>query len=362
MNSKSFRYSLILLMALIAFGCNKDFSHESGTYGLATGTLTDSLGNCGNNTEVIGDYMVNTPLLDNYVRATVHFTQKGRYVISSDTVNGIWFVDSGFVSTAGDSRIKLRGRGTPIANGTDYFRFHFGNSTCGFSVTTSASGSSVNNGSNTTDYLPTTSGGWIRYNVSPAFTLLNGNSLDTFRSSISSQTIPLNSKYYTLYETAPFNDGILYNKGSNGEYYCMGTPEFDYLYVYDSIINNQSLEYIYLKDAVPAGTSWNSSSIRAGIFNTTSNSMAFGQARLKFTVIAVNETLTRIGISFANVIHIKREMEFLPDGSTTGAYESIFVADVYYAKGIGLIEEKVYKPNNTATILQTITISGFKGL
>ena len=349
--------SLIIICAIAFFisSCSKEISLETGAAsGTAFGTLTDSAGNCKNST-VNGIYYINTDLTDsNYVLVNTNFTGLGKYLIYSDTVNGMWFIDSGSVLTTGAKTIKLKGKGRPFSTGTTDFKFYFGTSTCSFSLAVGG----PNNGSASTTYCPTTSNGWIRYGLAPGFSLQGGGSLDTFRTTISPYSFSYLSKTYYKYETTPTLDTLAFTgRNSSGEYYSLGTPEFDYLYIYDTVVNN--IVYIYLKDNVAKDVTWNSDEVRVGI-RQQSGAIIYGQARLKFTILDVNLTATYLGIPMTNIIKVKREMQFLASGDP--AFTTLLVAEVYYAKGIGLLEQRIYYPSSPTKIEQTIIIKGFKGL
>ena len=351
----------VFAIPVLFFSCTKEVSLESGIgTGLAEGTLTDSLGNC-RNSLVMGEYLVNTPLNDsNLVTVNVTIATIGKYLIYSDTVNGMWFLDSGFAQSAGAAIITLKGKGQPLAMGTVDFKLKFGSSACGFSVTTGG----PNNGSSSYDYLATKPNGWIRYGLNPSISIIGGSTLDSFRSTISPVSVTFNSKQYYTYETAPFNSIEFYTKGSNGEYWCVGSPQFDYLNLYDTIVNNTPLEYIYLKENVLPGTpsaTWESTSIRAG--RGAAPGTIFGQANLRFTVIAINESAVYMGITLQKIIRVKREMIFTPESGTgTGTPLILLEGEIRYARGIGLINQRIYEPGLPNTTLQSITIRGFSGL
>ncbi|MDD2792060.1 MAG: hypothetical protein PHD73_02705 [Sediminibacterium sp.] len=344
---------LLLALSIGVFSCSKEISVETGGTGTAVGTLTDSLGNC-KNSIVKGEYEVNTQLTDsNYAKVNVVFSSIGKYKIYTDTVNGMWFADSGFNQITGPAVIQLKGKGMPLSTGTADFVLHYGTSKCSFSVTAGG----PNNGSSSTDYLPTTENGWIRYGLAPALSLTNGGTLDTFRTTITNITPLLNGNLYRLYETTPTYEALFFSK-SNGKYLANGTPEFDLIYVYDTIVNDATIEYEYLRTNAAVGETWESPALRAGAANGTS--VVYGQAKLKFTILANNETVSYLGLSFSNVIRLKREMWFQPDN---GNDQLLLYAEISYAKGIGMLEQKIYAPQNGQNILvQSMFIKGYKGL
>ncbi len=353
------RLVVIFSIAFFISSCSKEISLETGAAsGIALGTLTDSAGNC-KNTFVNGIYYNNADLTDsNFVLVNTNFSGLGKYLIYSDTVNGMWFIDSGLVLTTGAKSIKLKGKGRPFASGTTDFKFYFGTSNCSFSLTVGG----PNNGTSNTTYCPITPNGWIRYGLTPGFSLLGGGSLDTFRTTISaynfSYSTILGSKTYYKYETTPTSDTLAFTgRNSNGEYYSLGTPEFDYFYIYDTTVNN--IVYMYLKDNVPKDATWNSDQVRVGI-RQNNGTIIYGDARLKFTITDINQTATYLGISMTDIIKVKREMQFLIPGDPT--FTTLLVAEISYAKGIGLVEQRIYNPSTPTKIDQALIIKGFKGL
>ncbi|HJV19153.1 MAG TPA: hypothetical protein VJ552_04675 [Sediminibacterium sp.] len=344
---------LLFSLGIFAISCSKEISFETGGTGTAVGSLTDSTGNC-KNSEVKGEYEINTQLNDsNYVKVNVLFSSIGKYKIYSDTVNGMWFADSGFNQITGAAVIRLKGKGMPLSSGTADFVLHYGTSKCNFSVTTGG----PNNGSSATDYLPVTEGGWIRYGLDPALPLTNGGSLDTFRTTVTNITTTFNGNLYRLYETTPTYEALFFSK-TNNKYLSKGTPEFDLIYVYDTIVNNATIEYEYLRANAAVGETWESPALRAGASNGTA--VVYGQAKLKFTILANNETATYLGLSFNNIIRLKREMWFQPDN---GNNQVVLFAEISYARGIGMLEQKIYSPVNGQNVLvQRMYIKGYNGL
>ncbi len=347
---------IICSVAIVVSSCSKDVSLETGAAsGIALGTLNDSTGNC-RNSIVNGLYYINTDLTDsNFVMVTTNFTGLGKYLISSDTINGMWFIDSGFVLTTGSKSIKLKGNGRPFFTGTTEFKFYFGASICSFSLTAGG----PNNGSSSTTYCPTSANGWIRYGFAPGYSLQGGASIDTVRSNISPYNFTYLGKTYFKYQTTPTLDTLAYTgRNSLGEYYSLGTPELDYFnHIYDTVVNN--IVYVYLKDNVAKDATWNSEEARAGILQQN-GVMRYGQARLKFTILDVNQTGKYLGNTITDIIKVKREMQFKEP--LDPAFITLLISEVYYAKGIGLLEQRIYYPSTPNKLDQTMIIKGFKGL
>ncbi|MEN9598347.1 MAG: hypothetical protein RL596_658 [Bacteroidota bacterium] len=348
---------LVVGFCLLMFvqSCTKEMSEETiGLRGTAEGVLTDSLGNCKNAT-IKGKYVIDTALTDsNYVIVNVNITVTGKYRIFSDTVNGMWFLDSGFALSTGATTVKLKGKGTPLLPGSSDFIVSFGNSFCKFTVTTLG----PNNGSSTLDYLPITANGLIVYQLIPGIQLSNATTLDSFPATISPNSFVsgfVPPRTYYKYETLTLGGENYYSKDGNGNYFTIGTPEFEYLSVYDYIQNN--IEYVYLKDNVNTGNSWMTDTVRAGlVLGSNITDTTFGFAKLGHTIISKNLTVSLLGNGYSNVIQVRRDLLFR--ANTSSKYDTIVTGQLFYAKGIGLIDQVIGTGSNT----QSLTIKRQNGL
>jgi hypothetical protein len=118
----------------IVFSCQKEYSLETGVNSLSTGTLKDSFGDC-KPIVVNGSYTEDQPLTSsNFVTVTVDVAAAGTYKIFSDTMNGFWFVDSGFFAAPGSYTVTLQGGGKPILGISTDFTVSYGGSFCDFTV------------------------------------------------------------------------------------------------------------------------------------------------------------------------------------------------------------------------------------
>lgn len=353
---------LFAFAALTLMACSKELSSEGpGFGGTALGTLLDSSSNC-KAVAIKGQYKELEALTDsNYTEVSVNYITQGKYTIFTDTVNGMWFRDSGFAFAQGTKTIKLKGYGQPILPGTFTFQVNFGNSTCFFNITTIGG---VNNGSRTNDYLSINANGYIDYELSPAFPTTTGGSIQQFRSTISSglypQTYQTTTQNYTRY-TTNIGDEVFFRKNSTGKYFQWGTPEFDYLYVYDTIVNNSKMEFIYLDESKNPGQSYETDSLRVGIYNTVTNLMEYGWGKLRITTLFKGRQMSLLGTLYTDIITVKRELYYKPDAASTFSLLNL-VAEQSYAKGIGLVDQRVYEANASGTTVQSITIKGWNGL
>lgn len=359
---KRILFSLWLLATAVItlVGCSKEFSTEGpGFGGTATGTLLDSSGNC-KQIVIKGQYKEMQALTDsNYVLVSANYISQGKYAIFTDTVNGMWFRDSGFAFIQGANTIKLKGYGQAILPGTFTFQVNFGNSTCTFNITTTGS---VNNGSRTNDYLPITPNGYIDYELNPAFPNTAGGFIPQFRSTISSgllsrtyRGVPQN---YTRYTTNT-NDQLLLRKDGTGKYYQYGTPEFDYLYIYDSIVDNKRIEFIYLDESKNPGQFYETDSLYVGV--DINGTLQYGWAKLRITTISKGRQMSLLGTLFTDIITVRRDLYLKLDGSPN--YIPLNLQSEHsYAKGIGLVDQRVFESTATGTTIQSITIKGWNGL
>lgn len=358
-------YTLIAWVGIFALGftsCSKELSSEGpGFGGSASGTLLDSLGNC-KAAVVKGQYKELETLTDsNYILIKVNFTTQGKYIIFSDTTNGMWFRDSGFAFVQGANTIKLKGKGQPILPGTFTFQINFGNSACLVDITTIGS---VNNGSSTTDYLPTRANGYIDYELTPAFVPSGSTPIPTFRSTIASTlsqgTYNNVARNYTRYSTS-IGDQLFARKDGSGKYYQYGTPEFDYLYIYDTIVNNERMDFVYLDESRNPGQFFDTDSLRVGFFDNNTNAMVYGWAKIRITTLYKGRQMSLLGTLYTDIITVKRELYFKSDVSSTFTPLNL-VAELSYAKGIGLVDQRVFEATASGTTVQSITIKGWSGL
>ncbi|TAF52908.1 MAG: hypothetical protein EAZ62_05385 [Sphingobacteriia bacterium] len=364
-NTSFFRSLLVVFLALGLFwSCSKEVSFESGqgSGGNAGGTITDTAGNCQPAT-VKGQYKVDAAVTDsNYVLVRVNFTSRGTYKILSDTNNGLWFFDSGYVFSNGPQTIKLRAKGTPLLPGTTDYVYSFGGNTCGFSITATGG---VNNGGSSASYLPTLAGGEIVYQLNPADSSDPTRPNDSLKTTISplsfdypSPTDP-NRKTYYKYIVSPYTDTGFRHQSGN-DYYALGRPEFDYFSIYDSVFNN--IEYIYLKDNVNPGSpgaTWFSDSVQVGVLDNNNN-WTYGFARLRLTITAANASASFNNVLYTGVIVVKREIQFRPDPAGT-PWVTVFEGQLSYAKGIGLVEQLFFDPGETNPFLR-MTIRAWRNL
>lgn len=333
MKKFTMRWILVMCTALFFIACQKEFSTEGeGLKGAAQGSLTDSSGNC-KDAAIMGEYVIDQPLTDsNYVIIKVNFTLQGKYKIYSDTVNGMWFIDSGFALTTGARTVKLKGYGKPILPNRADFVLTFNNSFCGFSVISSTTGGTGGGTSN--DYFPTTINSNWTYEYLPKL-----GTLDTFRVTATNQTIFADNKVFRQYDTNPLGEAYYFSKDNSGNYYAYSTVDFDYLFVFDSIPST-FIAYPFLKDNVAQGTSWESPE-----YGKVKIGNDIGVSKAVFTIVGKNITYALLGTTYTDVINVKRTILFKKDGSTN--FTTVIEGNSFYAKGVGLVDQVI--PTSTTT-------------
>lgn len=98
-----------------------------GTLGSASGVCTPT-SNTGTFTQGVTLTSANTAIVQ------VNVTTLGSYTISTNTVNGVSFSNTGTFTTLGAQNVVLNGTGTPVSSGNQTFTVTFGSSTCTFII------------------------------------------------------------------------------------------------------------------------------------------------------------------------------------------------------------------------------------
>lgn len=332
------------LIAIFFSACSKELSVETtGFGGTAKGTLTDSAGNC-KNIVVKGSYVVGQSVGDsNYALINVNFTAQGKYKIKTDTVNGLWFIDSGFATKTGSVLVKVLAKGKPILPQRSNFVVTFNGSVCTFSL------SSSNPGANN-DYFPNTFGSsWTYQFVPPLQTPPNW-----FTTTVLTSTYPIDTlTYFEFQQTDSMNNKASYYfaKDGKGNYFAYSTIEFDYTTVLDSIVpvSKSYVSYPFMKESANVGETWTVQQPGTSWYKGKS-----GTSQALFTVIQKGTPYTAGGTTYSDVIAMKREIQFQASGSTTG-FAKITEGTAYYARGTGLVDQQ-FPPRNGGSTTQAITL------
>jgi len=135
---------LIPTVFILILSCSKEQSFELGLTTKASGTLKNSAGDC-DTLDIRGTYTEGVALTAaNNVLVAVTVDVPGSYKITTDTVNGFSFADSGFFAATGTYLVTLKGSGAPILPIATPFTVTFGSSFCDFSINVMA-GSGTSN-------------------------------------------------------------------------------------------------------------------------------------------------------------------------------------------------------------------------
>lgn len=325
---KVLKYLAIVLAGFFLFiGCKKELSFENGLpLTVAEGTLKDSLGNCMAIT-TYGSYVKNTALTDsNYIIIRVNFTTPGSYRISTDTSNGFSFQASGSTADSGLQMITLKGMGKPAAIQLTNFLVTFDSTVCTFSI--NVSDSAIVPPTTSNDYFPATDSSNWTYRID---TVESGNDSITAVVYPVDQVLAGNTYRTFVLNKQGIADTSYYRKG-DGLYYQYGN--FNDFSFYTAVDNK--VDFIFLKDNVPTGSTWESPEIVATLASIA------GKTKIRFTIEGKDIQTTIGSVTFDSVIQVQREYLFAP--SATGAYQTAITANFYYAKNIGFIKADLTDP------------------
>ena len=189
----------------------------------------------------------------------------------------------------------------------------------------------------TNDHFPLFHGSYWSYNDTD-------NTNDTITRKVNSIASFNGNAYQVFAETDQNNQQDLsyYRKSGNDYYeYCSGDK-------YTTTVKFKTSVYsdlFFLKETVRAGDEWTS-----GEFIGTDNNNQQKAIQYSFTCISDNNYYIVNGVAFSNVYVI----QMLPkvrsqNGSYTPTGEAIYT---YYAKGIGIIYQQVFAPDDSSVKMQ----------
>ncbi len=296
------------------FTSSIDLSNNGNT----SGGGTQSVGTLGANPDtcspsiVSGTYTTGIPLtISNTVQVEVNVTTPGTFIIATNSVNGVNFFKAGSFTTTGVQSVILTGSGTPQIEGLQNFTVTYGNSDCTFEVNFLPGTAPIG------DYQPAS---------------LNSNwtyGLDGTTDSVLAQVIPyaptIGAEVYTTFvlDNVPPSgspDTTFFRKSGNDYFNYIDVSD---IFQFDDPVRG---EYVFLNDAVPAGTT-----IRSPDFNgAISGIPATGYIQVTISEKAVPAT---IGVlDFNDVIKVTYEyyLTVLPG-------TPIFTEERWFARGVGLV-------------------------
>ena len=289
---------------------------NNGTGGTttATGTLGAAADTCTPIT-IAGTFTQGIALSasTNTVQVQVNITTPGTYIIATNTVNGISFFKTGTFTSTGVQNVILEGSGTPVNEGVQNFMVTFGGSNCTFSITFLPGVPLV------TDYFPTTANSNWAYGFKD-----DPNPADSFLTTVLPNVYTFGGKEYTGFSEDDIppsgSPDIFYYRKSAGDYF----QYFDLSDYFDDLDGSVVGEYIFLKDNVAAGTTFNSPD-----FTGTTNGIPV-TVYIKVTITEVGVAATVGSQNFDDVIKVT--YEYFINGSSDFPPE-----EKWFAKGVGLV-------------------------
>jgi hypothetical protein len=275
-----------------------------------------------------GTYTQNTALsAANTVTLSVNVTTAGAYNITTTATNGMTFTGSG-TWAAGAQSLTLTGSGTPNASGTIYIPITAGTTPCSFVILVAAPAAF-------SDYFPrTTNSNW-------SFELDN----DATDSSITRVIAATHTALGNVYNVFLSNDGT----GFDTSFYARKVGNDYYHYVdlaaYIGLDNTQRVEFVFIKDNLPAGSTWTTPAYANAAGGTPLN------IRIKFTItqkdVPVSITSSTGTINYQNVIVIEEHYE-ADIGTGWQSLDALigFFRD-YYARNVGWIKDEYIDDTGT---------------
>ena len=290
------------------------------------------------NDTVIGDYIQGIELdTSSYVKVAVNVITPGSYTISTNTVNGYSFSDTGTFAVAGPQTIRLSSKGAPLNSGTNKFIITAGAFSCGFSVTVLPVAITANN-----DLFPLTANSYWVYDDA----LSPGTNVKT--TVIDSTTI--NGELYKI-----MNEQALPALSQSFRYRKSGSDYFEYGQIdkYTASVRYNKLIYDdlpFLKESVFAGDTWRSKEY--------SDTASFGQViNIQYVYLCLAADIHAVinGKAFTHVykIQMKPQIRSLDHGfNNTGE-----IYTYYYVRGIGLVS---YQETNMGSNYGELKINNWK--
>lgn len=270
----------------------------------------------------------------NRVVITYTYPAAGTYNVSSNTVNGYSFGPQSVTATAGASTtITLNATGTPTAAGTNTFNVDLGNGqTCTFTVTVNPAAPTTN-----ADYFPLTANSYWTYNFpvqSPTDTIrkLNDHAANS----------PAGVTYrgFRVFDNAGDTAYTEYYRKSGNDYLEYNIADYYSQLTFDSDVFG---DILFLKEGLTTNQTW-TSAVFSGNVNSQPQSL-----RYTFTCLDANATVSVNGKTYSNVYKVKMQPQTSNNGGTTWTSETLSW-EVWYAKGVGMVQQKASVGANSVTI------------
>ena len=318
---KLFSYFLSILLFC---SCQKELHFDSiviAPLSKAVFTLQGAPDSC-TGAQVAGNYIKSTSLnASNTATIHINVTTGGSYTISTNTVNGYKFSDSGSVST-GLQTLTLGGSGTPLTNGINVFTVTAGSSSCTFSVLVANPPVLGVFG----NYFPITTNSFWTYDD-----LFNTG--DSVKRYVDDSTHVNGNFYKIMEEQQMFGSPLQYffRRDDTAYYEYASVDKYTVSMKFSPQIKS---DLPFLKDNLVSGQTWYSDEFIGPA--------SFGQTiflRYFFTCDDANATVTLNGRTFTNVYKISMRPQIR--SATTYPYNSTGeLRLLYYAKDVGLIYTK----------------------
>lgn len=282
------------------------------------------------NFQPTGDYIAGVDMTPaNTVVINVNVTVLGTYTLTTKISNGISFSGSGSFTNMGLQTITLTADGRPVVAGNTNFPVELlaTSSSCYFSVDVTAMASS--------DYFPRNAGSNWSYQFDP-----DPNDSLFIRAKAGSVTLAGNA--YTAFEAT--NNAAL-GFADYGAYRKVGSSYHTYLDLADYFAIDETtapIDYIFLRDDVPAATTWRSDSVKVTFAGVSVN------MRIVLTVEQKDVSVTVGGTAYPNTIVVteKYEGSAIPNvwfelTEDAGYFRSS------YSRNTGLIKQDYHEPDGT---------------
>ena len=284
------------------------------------------------NFALAGTYTVNTPMTPgNTVTINISVTTAGTYSISTPVSNGITFAGSGTLTSTGTQTIVLTATGTPLAAGPTNFQVAAGASSCTFTVDVV--------GTTVSTYFPLTAGSNWSYEF-------DGIADDSVFIRAKPGTVDIGGTQYNVleytFDAAGGYDDFGNYRRAGGDYHTYADMG-DYFGLDQSV----NIDYIFLKDNVPAGATWQSGPINGTITDTSGTYPV--SLRVAFTIDQKDVSVSVNGVAYSNVIVVTEKYEIFDGTGWIDLTELLGYYKTYYARDIGLIKQDSYDPDGTPT-------------
>jgi hypothetical protein len=271
-----------------------------------------------------GTYTQNVALVGatNTITLPVTVTTAGSYNITG-TINNMTFSASGSLAV-GATTITLNGTGTPTNAGNFNVPLTGIPGTCSVPVTVVAQPSN--------DYFPRTANSNWSYEF-------DGDPNDSLHRKATASTKTVGANVYTIFMGT---DDASQGFDSSGYYRKAGGDYWEFIDIGSTwgLDNPLWAEYIFLKDNVNQGVSWQSAA-----YNGTVNGGTPITFRLNYSIAQKDVTVVVNTVSYSNVIIVNEKVDVNLAGVWTDATSQVGYSRSYYARGIGLIKYEALNPS-----------------